>query len=275
MNGLRSSVRLIGGIRIHIGEAGSGAPLLLVHGLGGSQMWTKVITLLSERFRVIVPDLPGFGNSDAPPAPFITEDYAEFLPSLLDDLGIDTINIGGISYGGEISALFSGRYPRRVRRLVLISSTGLSGPGWITRNDIRWSVFSGFARQVLLRSKMVLAISGSNSFYDLRNRPADFVENFHRQMQKEERRETWLQCVRNVSSTRNNFPATLRNIASPALILWGENDRVVPVKYASLFRDYIRGAKMRIFSGCGHSVPLEKPEEMCREMREFICGTQL
>src|SRR5262245_453892 len=102
MNGAQNREFAVRGPRIHATESGAGAAVVLVHGMGGSQTWQKIVGPLSRQFRVVVPDLPGFGNSACPERAWSTEDYVEFLRDFLGEYGLDRCALVGTSYGAEI-----------------------------------------------------------------------------------------------------------------------------------------------------------------------------
>jgi len=232
-------------------------------------MWQKVIAPLSEKFHVIVPDLPGFGESPPPPTPFATEDYVHFINKLMDTMGIHSGTFAGISYGGEICALLSSRAPERVERLVLIAATGFNRPAWISVNDVRWTVASFIAKHLLLRSRTFHSITGAKSFHDVRTRPDGFAEAFRRQLLPEGKREVFLQTVRNISSVRSGYREALRRIVSPTMIVWGADDRVVSPADAEEYRREIPQSSFTVIKECGHSVPLEQPAKLSDEIIRF------
>lgn len=272
---MQNSQHTISGICVNVAETGAGAPLLLVHGLGGSQMWERAAPILGKYFHVIVPDLPGFGESDPPPDGFSSGDYAKLLHDLLINLRITTTNIAGISYGGEVAAHVAFLYPACVDRLLLIAGTGFTNGNWFARNDIRWLISSLAVKHTFLRSELWISFAGRRSFYDIRRRPPDLAANFYQQISRYGRREAWLNCARNIASPKRDFVRRLASIASPTLILWGEDDRVVPAALGSKFQQCIPGSKLRLFPQCGHSLPLEKPVELCEELKKFVYSTPL
>jgi pimeloyl-ACP methyl ester carboxylesterase len=233
-------------------------------------MWEKVVAPLSDKFRVIVPDLPGFGETPPPPAPFATDDYVRFIEHVMDAIDIRVGAFAGISYGGEICALLASRAPQRVERLALIAPTGFNPPAWMAVNDVRWTVASFFAKHILLPSRTFLSVNGAKSFRDVRNRPAGFVETFRRQLTAEGKRDVFLQTVRNISSTRNGFREELRRITSPSMIIWGADDRVVSPADAAHYQQEIHHSTLVMIRECGHSVPLEKPAELSDEIIKFV-----
>src|SRR5689334_6213552 len=110
----------VGGLKTHLSEAGAGVPLLLIHGLGGPRTWQRVLEPLSDRFRVIAVDLPGFGETECPLRRYDTAAYAEFLRNVVDMAGVPGVVLCGISWGGEIALRFADSNPERVERLILL-----------------------------------------------------------------------------------------------------------------------------------------------------------
>src|SRR6185369_1581798 len=107
-------------------DVGRGAPLVLLHGVGGdADQWAFVLGQLSAAHRVIAIDLPGFGRSDKPAIEYRVEGYVEFLDRFLTAIGIDRASLLGHSFGGWIVASFALAFPQRVDRLVLVDSAGI------------------------------------------------------------------------------------------------------------------------------------------------------
>lgn len=257
------------GVRTHVFRCGEGPPLLLVHGVGGPQTWQKVIQPLSRHFLVVVPHLPGFGKSDCPGRNLSTDDYCEAIREVVDELDISTITIAGTSYGGQIAATFSYRYPDRLERLILIASTGLSGERWFARSDVGWIFFSTFIKWTVLRNRRLLDVTGRSSFYDLSNRPDDLVSDFYTAISGTGKRNSWLRALKNASTPSVEFTRQLTQLRVATLILWGENDHTLHTRDALEFQRLIPRASLKVFSECAHSVPLEKPEEVCDAIIKF------
>jgi pimeloyl-ACP methyl ester carboxylesterase len=256
----------VSGLKTRVRRAGAGEPLLLIHGLGAPQMWQRVIGPLSASFDLIVPDLPGFGESECPPRPFGDGDYAEVLSHLAGG----AVHVAGISYGGQIAVAFGRMYPQRLRSLILIASTGLQGSPWFARPDPLWRLAAGAIGGSLLRSRRLLSLLSRRSYYDISNRPERFVDDFLRPMASAEKREAWLQALRNVLTAGPEFGRELSRLRQPALIVWGSDDRTLPVKYAYEFHRLLPDAQLSLLPACGHSVPLERPAELCEAIRNFL-----
>ncbi len=255
--------------KIHVEEVGEGKPLLLIHGLGGSLMFQRVIEPLSKHFRVLVLDLPGFGDSESSGKSFSTNDHAEFVAQVLQHFSFDKTILVGISYGGQVAATFASNYPECVERLALVCSTGLVQTSFIISNKLLWKVFSFLVKQFVLTNQTLLCKLGSRSFYDIASRPKDLCKKFFEQLSKPGHREAWLNCFYNVFTGGEEFNQRLKEVQTPTLILWGENDITVKPEFGKEFQRLIPNSSFQIFSECVHSVPLEKPEEFVEAVIAF------
>ncbi len=258
----------VDGIQVYFEEFGTGMPLVLVHGLGGRHMWRRLIPALGSSFRVIAVDLPGFGKSENPSGHFTAEMYALFLLRLFDILGLKTVSLCGVSYGGEISLKFSLMFPARTERLVLVSSTGLQGRRVLFSNRVSWSIIGFIAKHIVLRSEMLSCLIAQRSFADISRRPQDLCAVVHQDIMQEGKRDRWLECFREVLSG-SGHAVRLRNLNIPVLIAWGREDRTVPLRFGEEFHRLIPGSRFVVFKGCAHSVPLECPEELAAAILGF------
>ena len=261
---------VVDGIRIHVRIEGSGPDLVLVHGLGGPLMWQKVVELLSLRFRIIVVDLPGFGQSDSPSRDFFTSEYVEFLFQLLKELGCMKIHLCGISYGGQVAVTFAKFHPEMIDRLLLICSTGLLKKPFILRYEILKTVFRFIVKCTVLRSERLLCLFGARSFYSVANRPADLCPSFYQQLSFAGHRDVWLNTFIDAFEGGDRFAEILTEIRISTCIMWGENDKTVSPEFAEEFHRRIVNSTLIVYPQCAHSVPLEKPDELCMDVVEFL-----
>jgi pimeloyl-ACP methyl ester carboxylesterase len=267
---MRSEYLSVDGVRTHIFRAGAGKPLLLIHGLGAPQMWQRVIEPLARTFDVIAVSLPGFGESDCPPQLFSTKDYALFLNTLIGMVANSPVTIAGVSYGGQIAATFASMFPKRLINLVLIASTGLQQPRWYARYNLVWKSIAAVMNHTVMRSTPVLDMLSRRSYHNVGARPDDFVKKFAQPFSDRRKRDAWLNALRNVLSPEPDFRKMIIAIHHPTLIVWGAEDTSVPVKYAHEFHRTIPNSRLEIISECGHSLPMEKPVELCEAIRNFI-----
>ena len=264
---------IVDGIRTHLRMGGAGYPLVLVHGLGGPSMWQRVIEPLSKQFHAIVIDLPGFGESDCAPKEFSTDEYADFLYHTIEALGIEKAAIAGISYGGQIAATFAARYADRLEKLILIASTGFVKLRFLFRSRRLWDMFSTVVKHTILHSQLLICLFGRFSFYNVGSRPSDLCEEFYRQLSQDGKREAWLNAIKSIYAGQKHFSSTLTSLRCSTLIIWGEDDKTVPAKFASEFQQRIPHSRLRTFAACAHSVPLEKPTELCEALFSFIASS--
>ena len=260
---------LIDGVTIHVECEGEGEPLVLVHGLGSPLVWQRVMEPLSKSFRVLAVDLPGFGRSGVPLRPYSTQEHADLVRHVLDALEITKTNILGVSYGGQIVSTIAAKYPGRVRRALLVCSSGLVIVGSFLTHPHIWNISSKVATSRVVNNVRFISSLSRLSFYDITRRPPDLAERFVQSMSERGRWEAWLDCARNVSGDAEDFAGRLAHVHAPTLILWGENDRITPVSAAHEFHKSILHSELKIFPHCGHSLPLEKPDEMVEAVTNF------
>jgi len=244
-------------------ESGSGPALLLVHGLGGPLMWQRVLGPLSADFRVISIHLPGFGESDAPDVPFRLDDHARFLLRALDELQIPRATLMGTSLGGEIAANAALIDPGRVERLILVNTTGFRRGGRLAPALLRLTLVR-FLLTLLLRSRRIVCLLGGLSFHDRAARPGTLCEEVFEQLSRPGHREAYVEGMRSVVSGSGGMEGTLQ---LPALLIWGEFDRWARVPDTRFTG--VSGRTTIVVPGAGHSLPLEKPAELCAAVRAF------
>jgi pimeloyl-ACP methyl ester carboxylesterase len=257
------------GLRCHARISGAGPPLVLIHGLGGPLMWQRISDLLAEYFQVIVIDLPGFGDSDSPEGNCSTEKNADFIIQCIEQLRCGRVNVCGISFGGQIAATMASGHRANVDKLILIASTGLMDQPLLLRNEILWATSKKIIKNTFLRSEMLMCRMGARSFYYIHNRPTDLCSQFFIQLCRNGNREAWLNALHNAFSEKQAFLRSLSSIDTPTLIIWGENDDTVSSHFAEEFHSAIVGSDVIRYGECGHSVPLEKPEELTGDIVKF------
>ncbi len=264
---------LPGNIRAHIRDWGprDGQPLVLIHGSTDSLItWEPWISRLRDTFRIITPDLPGHGLTGAvADSDYSEEGMVRFISEVANALKLDTFVVGGNSMGGRIAARFTEEHPARVTQLILIDSGGFGKRGApavefafsllskpvlarpLLNIAPRWLVAVGLDQAV--SSKAVLSKERINAFWDLNHLEGT-------------RDATILRLSTATSSVREH----LREIQVPTLILWGEEDRVVPVEAAHGFQAAIRNSKLIIYPHTGHLPQEEVADESAAEVRAFL-----
>lgn len=265
-------------------DTGEGPPVVLVHGLLGShQSWTGQIERLSERYRVIAPDLFGHGSSDKPSGDYSLSSHAATIRDLLDHLGIDSAPMVGHSLGGGIVMQTVYLFPERVDRLALVSSGGL-GP----------EVSLLLKAATLPGSELVLPILASDwvrkntenvvgqlNRWGLPIRPGKSLSETWRSFQTvadKGSREAFLASTRAVVGPRGQTVSAKQHFEKfdtmASLLVWGGKDRMIPASHADNIRREVPNSRVEIFSGAGHFPQLDEPDLFYRILDDFLTPTR-
>jgi len=234
--------------------------LLLLHGLGASaERWENVIPLFAKKFRVVVPDLIGFGYSDKPIVDYTTDYFAEFVSKFVSKLGIKDLNIIGSSLGGEIAAESIINHDVNVTKLVLVSPSGIMKHS--TPLDAYISAAMYPSSESALNAFQVM--SGRKKINE------KIVSGFIERMQLPNAKRAFLSTLLELTNSEITIKK-LKLITIPTLIVWGENDPVIPIKYAQPFVSAINDCRFYKMVGCGHTPYVEKPEKFFEIMSNFL-----
>jgi pimeloyl-ACP methyl ester carboxylesterase len=247
---------------------GGGPPILLVHGLGGPLMWEKLVPLLSTTHEVIVPHLPGFGESPAFNTKLTYHDHARLLTDFLRQSGLTNVIMAGISYGGSVAAITAAETTGIIHRLVLICPTGLGTyPGLrrfgkITRFLTR--CITGYA----LSSRWLSDRVSRRSFNNLRSRPPDLVDRVLSQMRIAGHVRAFADAFGEIATQGQLIPSIAQTLPEDTIIVWGEHDRILPPENTSGI--LASGGRFNFvrFPECGHSVPMEEPVRLSNIIME-------
>lgn len=269
----------IGGVRIHYQEAGDedAPPIILIHGFISSNLvWNEVILPLARKgFRVIAPDLPGYGYSDKPADGRYTIDSQAYAVSgLMDRLGIEKATIVGASYGGAVAATMALDYPERVTNLVLVGAVTNDQPR--KKLLLRLAgvpVLGDIATPLFLGSRWILR-KRTEEVYRRLGYPVDErkLAARHHLLETANTHRAMIRTVRRWKADRISREASL--IRQPTLLVWGEEDTHIPVSDAFRLRDAIPNARLIVFRRCGHLPPTESPEKFVDALSAF-CNESL
>jgi pimeloyl-ACP methyl ester carboxylesterase len=278
---MRNEEITLHGHRVAYRTAGEGPPLLLVHGItSSSRTWESVIPLLAEHFTVIAPDLLGHGESAKPRGDYSLGAYASGVRDLTAALGYDRVTIVGHSLGGGIAMQFAYQFPERVERLVLVSSGGL---GRAVHLALRSAALPGaeFVLPLLGAAHLhragnalgrVVGALGFRSGPDLREVSAGLAS-----FGDWEARRAFVHTVRGViepGGQRVNASDRLYLAADvPTLLVWGEQDPIIPVRHGRRAHELMPGSRLEVFEDAGHFPHGSEPARFARVLREFVQGT--
>jgi pimeloyl-ACP methyl ester carboxylesterase len=261
---------------VNVIELGSGPPLLLIHGLSCWQSWLENICEFARDHRVIAMDLPGFGASEAPVEEISIIGYARMLDALCAALGVERAVVVGNSMGGFIGAELAIRFPARVERLCLAPAIGLNMEHVrIERrrtigNRVENLLFFGLAllavrselpvRRARLRAKLLALIVAHPE-----RLPGALVLQVIRATGRATGFAAALDAI-----TRYPIRDRLGEIACPTLIIWGAEDRLVPVSDASELEWLIPNSRKLVYEDTGHLPMLERPARFNADLRAFL-----
>jgi pimeloyl-ACP methyl ester carboxylesterase len=241
---------------IEVLEAGEGEPLLFLHGAGGIAAWEGVLPLLSERYHVHAPLLPGFGKSNG--LDYIEDQFDLFLHGfdVIEALGLERPYVVGESLGGWMAAEMAALRPKEIGCLALTAPVGL----W--RDEAPVVDMFGltitelvpylFHDQKCLAAQRLLAVT--QLFGDRDDRSDEQVEILLAMSRGFRTAAKFLFPI-----PENGLERRLRRIEAPTLVVWGEEDRFISPVYADVFRDKIKGARVAKIPNAGHLIGLESP----------------
>ncbi len=262
--------RDIAGIRLHLRDQGPhDAPaVILLHGFGASlHTWEPWAASLAEQFRVISFDLPGGGLSGQDPAGDYSDPRSlEILAGLMDELELDRASVVGNSLGGRIAWRFAAEFPERVERLVLIAPDGFASPGFEYGVAPKVPAVLRLMRHALPRS--VLRMNLQAAYADPTALSEPVVERYHDLLRVPGNRDALLDRMGQVMLEPPE--PLLARIQAPTLLVWGEQDAMVPFTNAADYLAALPDARLVSFEDLGHVPHEEAPAQSLPPVREFL-----
>lgn len=253
--------------------SGDGAPIVFIHGLGGCwQNWLENLPRAAQERRAIALDLPGFAFSEMPREKITISDYAHTVAELLHEIGIDEpVALVGNSMGGFISAEVCLRHPDICERIMLVSAAGISTTSLRQRPLLTAArVTAAMTEFVIARRERLVArpalrhaILGYVARHPTRLKPDLVLEIMHGAGSP-----GFLPALE--ALTGYDYSDRLDDVKCPTLIVWGEDDKLVPVKDAGEYERLIRNSRKVIFRDTGHISMVERPQTFNDLMMEFV-----
>src|SRR5438094_7815051 len=249
------------GAKVHYVDAGTGSPVILLHGLADDVgVWESAIAPLAAKYRVVALDQIGFGRSDKPLLNYRASTFVDFLDGFLNELKIEGASLVGNSLGGWVAADFALTHPERINRLVLCNAAGyaavsktmdpraLSALRLVSREDIRYLgplTFhdKGFYEDADLAFKQ--RVTAGDSY-------------------------TVSQLLDSMIRGEDVLDGQLGAIEKPTLILWGRDDKLIPVSFAARFNKELNASQLRSIDGCGHMPHVECAEKFNHALLQFL-----
>lgn len=247
----------IDGLKIFYNIKGDGNPVILLHGWGAnSDSLYPIYNYLKNNYYVINLDLPGFGRSDIPLNSLNGEDYKNIILKFINYLNLKNYTIIGHSFGGRIGIRIAKENPTELKSLILIDSAGIREKKKV-KQKISESTFK------LLKKLVLKIIKGKNQekFLDkLRN----IFGSTDYKSQKGVMRETLVKIV------NEDLTSYLKDIINETLIIWGENDKELPVKHAYIMNNLIKNSKLVIIQNAGHFPFLDNLIKVLNSIESFL-----
>lgn len=245
----------VNGVRIRYFTAGSGPPMLLLHGFGGSATnWFCVMEAFGARFRVIAIDQMGFGASSKPKGQYSSDYLAQSAHAFMQKLKLEPAVVMGASMGGDVAARLAARWPGNVEKLVLVDSSGLELEPQVTdmprdpqtlseERELLVRIFSskGFVTPALVRQRLSAHLAAHDSY-----------------------------TIHHWEGSDRRLEDLLPAIKAPTLVVWGADDPIWPPKTADEYAARIRGARITVIPNAGHAPYLERPGMFAAAVMQFL-----
>lgn len=254
-------------------------PLILLHGGGLDSAllsYGSIMATLGEKYHIIAPDMPGYGESDKPDVPYTIEWYHEFLDNLLIVLGYEKIDLAGLSLGGGIALSYSLNHPEKVRKLVLIAPYGLTDKipyAKITKWLLEHPIIYDSMNNLTLSNKMLLKTSLKRIMVNPEAMTEALVEQVMLAGSDSKSSRAWrtfqLSEVKE-SKLRTCFIDELNNLLMPVLLLTGKKDSLVPSKDVERAHTLIPHSKLVELEDCGHWLPRDRSPEFIQALEDFL-----
>jgi pimeloyl-ACP methyl ester carboxylesterase len=257
-----------------IREDGAGDPLVLVHGAGtSSAIWHRAAPLLAERFRVVAPDVPGYGGSPAAGKGFALDEVTDDLVAGLEEAGVrPSYDLVGHSMGGAIAILLAARHPERVRRLVLVAPAGLAALPRLAAG-VLGAVAAPFAHArrtlatPLAGSALVRRLALAGVARDGARVPAEHARTVLASSAGATRIGPGL-----ASAATADLRDALASVSAPLGLVWGEHDPVIPPRRIEVIREVRPGVELRMVPDTAHAPMLERPDAFCAALEDVLAA---
>lgn len=258
LQGEKSHDITLDGYRVHYREMGTGKPLVLVHGLGGTSLdWAPVMkTYAKAGYHVYAPDLLGFGKTEKPDIAYSISQQEQLVNAFFQSQGIQQADVIGWSMGGWIALKFTLDNPEKVRRLVVNDSAGLT-------------FHAGFGPEVFVPKSE----QDVKALYSLLEPKASPMPSFvARDLTRRMETNGWViqRAVNSMMTMKDLLDGKLGGIKQPVLIVWGADDDLIPVSSGYDMAKAMPQSDLEVFQGCGHLAPAKCASQVSSKTLEFL-----
>ena len=255
----REELIKVGGVDVHTVTGGTGAPLLVLHGAGGGAGFTRSMRALAERYTLWLPSHPGYGQSGDAEWMESVADLAKFYLWFIEAAGLGRPHVLGSSIGGWTAATMATMSPAAIDRLVLVAPAGLKPE--------KGEIFDVFYHTPAQRRDALFhdpkQVPEWDELYATPPTPAQ-LEIAERNLEMTARL-AWKPYMHDPT-----LPHFLPRVTNRTLIVWGREDKVVPVECGELYRRAMPNASLTVLEKCGHVPPVERPDEFARLVLDFL-----
>ncbi len=242
----------VNNLNINFQVYGSGLPIVVLHGWGDrSDSWYTFAQDLSDKYQVLLVDLPGFGGSDSPPCVWGVEDYAQIINGFIKELDIEKPVLLGHSHGGRIISKLAIQNDN-CRALVLVASGGVDMPSLKVRLKILWFK----TMKILVRP--------------LGKRGEDILDNYRKKLGSRDYQEAGPLRATMVKVVNYKLFDILPKLNIPTLIVWGSEDKTLSFEQSKIFQKLIADSYIKIIWGGGHHLHIDAPLELAEIVKDFL-----
>jgi pimeloyl-ACP methyl ester carboxylesterase len=244
----------VNGLKVRYKVAGVGEQVLLLHGWGGSiESMGLVFDDFASHYAVLTLDFPGHGESELPSTAWGVSDYAELVLGVMDALHVQRPHIVAHSFGGRVTIKLAGSNPDRVGKIILVNSAGIRPP-----RSMRY-----YLRLILAKTGKYLARHGGRWGETIRARIYTAIAS-RDYLNAGPLRDSFTKIV------NEDLTPILSHIKSPTLLIWGENDKEVPISSATVMKNRIPQAELVIFKNAGHFAYIDQYSKFRLIVRKFL-----
>jgi pimeloyl-ACP methyl ester carboxylesterase len=252
----RETSETFNGCKIRMMRGGQGAPLLFLHGGGGAPLWLPFMEQLSHRFDVIVPEHPGYGGSDTPDWLDNIGDLAYFYLDVIGAMQLSGVHLVGTSLGGWIAAEIAVRDCASLETLTLSAAVGINVKG-VPKGDLfMWSreqlVRNLYHDQSLAEAALAQPVTDAGLMTYAKNQLASAKLGWNPRLYNP------------------HLYKWLHRIRVPTLLLWGDDDKLVPLPHGTAYQALIPGAQLQVIERCGHVPHVERADAFVTAVTDFI-----
>jgi pimeloyl-ACP methyl ester carboxylesterase len=261
----------IDGLKVHYRDEGKGPVILCLHGIQSSlHTWDGWVKALKNKYRIIRIDLPGWGFTGPSNFGYGEDDTVKFLKKFIDAKGIKKFSLAGNSYGGFLSWNFAVRYPSSVDKLILIDAGGYPLKAPLPIILLTAPIIRNLS--TLITPKFIVA-SFVRDVYGTKNRVTnETIDRYYALMMYDGNRKESVKVLTEIRKQIEKEPSGVNTIKIPTFIMWGKQDRWIPLDVMERFKKDIPHARVIVYEGAGH-IPMEEiPEITARDADAFLSG---